>query len=257
MSRRAVRPSNSLIAALPARDRPMLLSHCEEVDLELGKVVCDPGAPISHVYCPVSSYISLITPKEVVGSLEVGLIGREGVFGITVLLDVADSPLLGLAQGQGAALRMRPSAFRKAAAGSAALQRMLNRYLYVLMAQIAQSAACSRFHVLDARLARWMLMTHDRAGSSTFVLTHEFLAFMLGVRRAGVTVAAGRLHRRNLITYNRGRVQILDRKGLEAMSCPCYVEQLRIYRQSLGIAPPRRRSPRTATRGGTGNDAVV
>jgi len=236
---RAALMPNALIAALPARDRTIVARHSETVDLALGDVLAEPGSPITHVYFPFSSYISLITPEDVVGSLEVGLIGHEGVFGITVLLDVNDSPLRALVQGAGAALRMSASAFRKTASASAPFRRILNRYLYVLMAQIAQSAACGRFHVLDARLARWLLMTHDRPGSSTFALTHEFLAFMLGVRRAGVTIAAGRLQQLNLIHYSRGRVQILGRKGLEAVSCPCYAEQLRIYRARMGS--PRRR----------------
>jgi CRP-like cAMP-binding protein len=211
-------------------------------------VLCEPGAPIRHVYFPVTSYISLITPKDVVESLEVGLIGREGMFGVTVLLDVSDSPLLALVQGGGAALRMTTPAFRKLVGESAPFRRMLNRYLYVLMAQLAQSAACGRFHLLDARLARWLLMTHDRAGSKTFNLTHQFLAFMLGVRRSGVSVAAERLQKMNLIRYNRGRVEILDRKGLEALSCPCYASQLRIYRQRMGVGTARAsKAPAAAT----------
>lgn len=131
---------------------------------------------------------------------------------------------------------MSASSFRKLARENAALRRVLNRYFYVLMAQIAQSAACGRFHALDKRLARWLLMTHDRAGSNRFSLTHRFLAFMLGVRRAGVTIAAGRLAHLNLIRYRRGEVEVLDRKGLEALSCPCYASQLRIYRQRMGTA---------------------
>jgi CRP-like cAMP-binding protein len=233
------RPSNSLIASLPARDRAAVLKACEEVDLPLSQVLCEPGAPIRHVYFPIAGYISLITPKDVVDSLEVGLIGREGVFGITVLLDVNDSPLLALVQGGGTALRMTTPAFRKVVADSAPFRRMLNRYLYVLMAQLAQSAACGRFHLLDARMARWLLMTHDRAGSKSFNLTHQFLAFMLGVRRSGVSVAAERLQDRNLIRYSRGRVEILDRKSLEALSCPCYASQLKIYRERLGALKGR------------------
>lgn len=244
---RTVRSSNALVAALPARDRAIVLNHCEEVELSLGRVLCEPGAPITHVYFPVTGYISLITPKDIVDSLEVGLIGREGVFGITVLLEVKESPLLALVQGHGAALRMTASAFRKAAATSAPFRRLLNRYLYVLMAQIAQSVACSRFHVLDARLARWLLQTHDRADSNPFNLTHQFLAFMLGVRRAGVTIAAGRLQRLNLIRYNRGRVEIVDRKGLEAISCPCYREQLKIYRVHMAISNGRARQSRSSS----------
>lgn len=253
---RAALMPNALIAALPARDRALVARHSEIVELVLGNVLAEPGSPITHVYFPLSSYISLITPKDVVGSLEVGLIGREGVFGITVLLEVSDSPLRALVQGAGAALRMSASAFRKTAGTSAPFRKILNRYLYVLMTQIAQSAACGRFHVLDARLARWLLMTHDRAGSSTFALTHEFLAFMLGVRRAGVTIAAGRLQRLNLIQYGRGRVQILDRVGLEALSCPCYAEQLRLYRARMGLPRRSRAMPTAEMRALAGDDRL-
>jgi len=253
---RAAPVPNALIAALPARDRAIVQKYSEPAELALGDVLCEPGSPITHVYFPVSSYISLITPEDVVGSLEVGLIGREGVFGITMMLEVHESPLRALVQGPGGALRMSASSFRKAAATSAPFRRLLNRYLYVLMAQIALSAACGRFHVLDARLARWLLMTHDRAGSNTFPVTHEFLAFMLGVRRAGVTIAAGRLQQLNLIRYSRGRIQILDRKGLEAVSCPCYAEQVRIYRARMGSLRRTRVSPTADVRALVGNEPL-
>ena len=243
---RAVGPSNALIAILPAPDRAKVIRSCKEVELSFGEIICEPGAPITHVYFPIAGYISLITPHDVVDSLEVGLVGREGMFGLTVLLDINDSPLLGLVQGSGSALRMSVSSFRKLAHENAAFRRVLNRYFYVLMAQIAQSAACGRFHALDKRLARWLLMTHDRAHSNTFYLTHRFLAYMLGVRRAGVTVAAGRLSQLKLIGYRRGEVQVMDRKGLEALSCPCYELQLKIYREHIATARPSRRA---STRG--------
>jgi len=253
---RAALMPNALIAALPARDRAIVQKYSEPAELALGDILCEPGRPITHVYFPVTGYISLITPEEVVGSLEVGLIGREGVFGITMLLEVNDSPLRALVQGPGDAVRMSASAFRKAAGTSAPFRRLLNRYLYVLMAQIALSAACGRFHVLDARLARWLLMTHDRAGGNSFPLTHEFLAFMLGVRRAGVTIAAGRLQQLNLIRYSRGRVQIVDRKGLEAVSCPCYAEQVRIYRARMGFPRRNRAGPTAGIRALVGNEPL-
>ena len=217
------------------------------MDLSSGQVLYEPGAAITHVYFPIAGYISLITPHDVADSLEVGLIGREGMFGMTVLLDINDSPLLALVQGSGSALRMSATTFRKLARENAAFRRVLNHYFYVLMAQIAQSAACGRFHTLDQRLARWLLMTHDRAGGNTFTLTHRFLAFMLGVRRAGVTIAAGRLQQLNLIRYRRGEVEILNRKGVEALSCPCYESQLRIYRRRMRAVKLGRAASTAAT----------
>jgi Mn-dependent DtxR family transcriptional regulator len=161
------------------------------------------------------------------------MVGNEGMFGITLLLGVKTSPLLGLVQGGGPALRMSASRFRKVANESAPFRQTLNRYLYVLTAQIAQTAACNRFHLLDQRMARWLLMSQDRAHSDTFRLTHQFLAYMLGVRRAGVTEAAGRLQAKGLIRYARGVLTVLDREELEASACSCYGALNATYRQHL------------------------
>ena len=231
-------PVNGLIRRLPASDRENAIRACEPVDLAMGEWISKPGEPIRHVYFPVDSYISLITPEGMGESLEVGMVGDEGVFGITLLLDVTASPLTGLVQGGGKALRMNAARFVRLAKDSPPFKKTLNRYLYVLTAQIAQSAACNRFHHLDARLARWLLMTHDRAHNDTFKLTHQFLAYMLGVRRAGVTEAAGRLQAKRLIRHRHGEVTVLDRAGLEAASCPCYGGFKALYQRYLG--PPRR-----------------
>ena len=161
------------------------------------------------------------------------MIGREGSFGLTVLLDIETSSLHGLTQGSGSALRMSTQQLRRRTKDSPQLHKVFNRYLYVLMAQLAQTAACSRFHRLEARLARWLLMTHDRARGDVFPLTHVFLAKMLGVRRAGVTTVARRLQNDKLITYSRGIVKVLDRKGLEALSCTCYGAFNDMYRAHL------------------------
>ena len=200
----------------------LVASACEPAELTFGDSVCKPGDTIRHVYFPTNSYISLITPAGASESLEVGMVGNEGMFGITVLLDVKTSPLLGLVQGGGQALRMSAGRFGQVANEIAPFRKILNRYLYVLTAQLAQTAACNRFHSLDSRLARWLLMTRDRAFSDTFRLTHEFLAYMLGVRRAGVTEAAGRLQAKDLIRYGHGELTVVDRQGLEQVSCPCY-----------------------------------
>jgi CRP-like cAMP-binding protein len=231
--------SNELIASLPAADRDLVLGSCETTELEFGATVCKPGDRITHVYFPTTGYISLITPAGAAESLEVGMVGTEGLFGITLILDVNTSPLLGLVQGGGAALRMTARRFTRAAADSRVFRRTINRYLYVLTTQLAQTAACNRFHHLDARMARWLLMTSDRTTGNTFHLTHSFLAYMLGVRRAGVTESAGRLQARRLISYARGLVTVTDRPGLEAMSCDCYAALNRTYNKFM--RPPRRR----------------
>jgi len=214
-------------------DSASILGKCELVAAEFGTTLTEPGAPILHVYFPVTCFISLITPKHAAESLEVGLVGNEGVFGITLALGVDASPLKGLVQGEGDALRMKARDFRRALEDSPSFSRVMNAYLFVLMGQIAQTAACGRFHRLEARLARWILMTHDRAGTSSFRITHVFLAQMLGVRRSGVTVAAGLLQKSKLIHYRHGVMQVLDRRGLEHLTCPCYRTLNDLYEKHL------------------------
>ncbi|MEP6943918.1 MAG: Crp/Fnr family transcriptional regulator [Betaproteobacteria bacterium] len=227
-------PVNNLISLLPRPDRDAIHALCEPTELKFGTVLCQPDDPIEHVYFPTDSFISLITPTGAAESLEVGLVGSEGIFGITLLLDVKTSPLLGLVQGGGRALRMRSSRFTKAARDNKAFRSTLNRYMYALTAQLAQTSACNRFHNLDTRMARWLLMTHDRAHRDTFLLTHQFLAYMLGVRRAGITEAAGRLQAMQLIRYTRGQLTVLDRDGLEAESCACYDAVRQTYSRHVG-----------------------
>jgi CRP-like cAMP-binding protein len=217
-----LRVANRLLAALPRKEYLRLLASCKEVELTFADILCEPGDRIRHVYFPAEGFVSLAAPVNGHGSMEVGLIGNEGMLGIPLILGIDVSPLRALVRGSGAALRVDARSFRRELGQSPALQRGLNRYLYALMAQFAQTVACTRFHVLDARLARWLLMTQDRAHSDVFHLTHEFLADMLGVRRVGVTKAAGVLQRSKLIAYRRGHITILDRRGLESVSCECY-----------------------------------
>ena len=223
--------ANRLLAALPRKERQHLLAGCEEVDLAFATVLCEPGEPIRHVYFPADSSISVLTPVD--GSASVP--GRdEGMLGIPLVLGVSAWALRGLVQGSGRAWRMNAASFRSALDASPALQRALNRYLYVLMAQLAQAAACTRFHVVETRLARLLLMTQDRAHPDHFHITHEFLACMLGVRRVGVTKAATSLQSQKLISYSRGNITIRNRGGLEAAACTCYRADKDTYDQMMG-----------------------
>lgn len=214
--------TNSVLLALPHKEGQHLFARHEQIKLTYGDILCEPGKPLRHVYFPASGIISLLTPVHRHASVEVGLVGREGMAGMALFLGVDVSPVRMLVQGSGTATRIKGAAFRNEIKRSPILQRTLNRYLYGFMAQVGQTAGCNRFHLIGARLARWLLMTHDRADSNEFRLTHEFLAHMLGVRRAGVTLAARVLQKKKLIRYSRGKIIILNRKGLERASCECY-----------------------------------
>jgi PAS domain S-box-containing protein len=214
--------ANSLLAALPFAEYQRLLTDLEPVTLTFGEVLHAPGVPIQHVYFPINCLVSLLTMVDGRRALEVGLIGHEGMVGAPLALGIDVSHMHALVQGTGTAMRMEAAPFRKALLQSMPLQRVLYRYTHALMAQFTQTAACTHFHAVKARLARWLLMTHDRMGSDEFHLTHELLAEMLGIRRVGVTNAAGALQQQKLISYGRGHIRILDRKGLEAAACQCY-----------------------------------
>jgi CRP-like cAMP-binding protein len=225
---------NHLIALMPRRDRLRLIAISESVQLELGTVLCELGEPTRYAYFPNDCFISLVTAIEGEPGLEVGMVGREGMLGAQLVLGVDAIPLHALVQGAGTARRIEAAPFKRELDASKPLQRVLNRYLYVLMAQLATSAACTRFHSVGPRLARWLLMSEDRAHSDSFHLTHEFLAYMLGVRRVGITGAASDLQQRGLIRYHRGEITVIDRVGLEAAACGCYVADRQAYERLLG-----------------------
>ena len=224
---------NHLIELLPRRDRLRLLAVGEQVPLALADVLCNPGEPTPFVYFPTDGFISLVAISEGNPGLEVGMVGREGMLGAQMALGVSTAPLHALVQGPGVAWRFGAVVFRAELARSSALQTLLGRYVYVLMSQLAGAATCLRFHQIGPRLARWLLMSQDRAHCDSFPVTHEFLAFMLGVRRVGITTAAGVLRSDGLIEYHRGKLQVLDRSGLEAVACSCYAADRQAYTRLL------------------------
>jgi len=214
--------ANRVLAAMPREEYRRLSAELEPVSLTFGDVLYEPGDPIRYIYFPGDCLISLLTQVEDRMALEVGLVGSEGMVGIQLALGVGTSSVRALVQGPGAAMRMEAGRFQLELKQCPSLQRELYRYAHQLMVQFTQTAACNRFHVVEARLARWLSMTRDRVKSDRFHLTHDFLADMLGVRRVGVTNAASALRKRNLIEYSRGDITILDRKGLNAAACVCY-----------------------------------
>ena len=212
---------NRVLAAIPSKDYGRL-DQLEPVLLRFGQVLYEAGGRIRHVYFPIDCLISLLTAVDKRRTLEVGMVGNEGMTGMPFILGMGVSGVRALVQGGGRALRMPAASFRIEFDRNQPLRQALFRYTYALMAQISQTAACNRFHEAEARLARWLLMTRERVGSDEFRLTHEFLAHMLGLRREGVTEAATALKRRGLIDYRRGKIQILDAKRLKASACSCY-----------------------------------
>jgi len=239
---------NLLLSGLSAAARLRLTGDRPPVTLALSEILSEAGARIRHVYFPIDGFISLITPAQGRGQLEIGLVGNEGMLGVPLLLGINVSPLRAMVQGPGRAWRVDAASMQQELAANPGLRAALNRYLYVFLAQLMQTATCTRFHLIEARLARWLLMTRDRAHSNQFHITHEFLALMLGVRRVGVTSAASALQRRKLIRYRRGDISVLDVRGLERAACDCYGIDKKIYARTLGR---KHRESGTATTGAT------
>lgn len=225
--------ANGLIAGLPRTEQRHLLAGCELVDLVPGKLLCQPGTPLRHACFPLSGCIALATSVKGHPPLDMAMIGSEGMLGLSLALRMGGgASMLGIVKCPGRALRMPAARFRRELASSPSLMHAVHRHLIVLLAQLARTAACTGFHEVQARLARWLLMLHDRAHADHFHMTHELLADMLGVQRSAVTIAAGMMQRARVISYSRGEIQVLDRAGLEAMACECY--------QASRAPPPQR-----------------
>ena len=213
---------NRILASLPAEEYERLLPHLEEIPLKLGEVISHPDQKIEHVYFPKRGTISVCAVMADGTQVEVGVIGNEGMFGLPVFFKTNTAPLQAMVQLPDGAVRMQAEAFSREVEQCEHLRNLLLHYAQAFFIQAAQTAACNRLHRMDGRLARWLLMCQDRKRSELLQLTHEFIAIMLGVRRAGVTEAANKLKNDGLIDYQRGFVRVIDRKGLEAASCECY-----------------------------------
>ncbi|MBD0370392.1 MAG: Crp/Fnr family transcriptional regulator [Pyrinomonadaceae bacterium] len=213
---------NRLLACLPEEEFARLSRHMERVSLSHGQYAIVPEEPIRDVYFPLTCLLSLVTILEDGSTVESGTIGREGMSGIPVLLDAKSTPMPTFAQIPGYALKIRASVLKEMYEERGHLHKLLNRYIHTVIVTGSQSTACNARHNVEERLCRWLLMSSDGVGSDELNLTQEFLATMLGVRRPGVSQAAGALQEAGLISYNRGTIKILDRAGLERAVCECY-----------------------------------
>ena len=225
---------NRLLAALPPEDFAALAEHLRPVEMRLKQVLHEPGRPIRRVHFPEGGIVSHVLPLETGHGVEVGVVGREGMLGLAVVLGDCRATVEALVQAEGRAWTVDAADIQAAFDRSRPLRSLLLRYAHAFHVQVAQTAACNRAHPIDGRLVRWLLMCQDRAHSAKMETTHEFIATMLGVRRAGVTEAAGQLRDKGLIDYRRGHVTILDRAGLEAASCECYPIIGREFNRLLG-----------------------
>jgi CRP-like cAMP-binding protein len=222
-SRRFVVPGQNRLLSVLSRDLQIrLLPRMEKISLPVKQILYEPGQPITHAYFPLSGVISLIMTLRGGESVVVATVGNEGLVGTPLLLGSELSTLKVVCQVAGQALKMRADHFRRSLEEFAELHALARRYAQGLLDQVAHTTACNQVHSVQARMCRWLLMTHDRVGADEFHLTQEFLAQMLGVRRPSVTVAAGLLQRSGFIRYQRGRIRIADRAGLEAGACECY-----------------------------------
>ncbi|GAA6614541.1 Crp/Fnr family transcriptional regulator [Scytonema sp. NUACC26] len=215
-------PVNMLLAAIPLEEYQRLLPHLELVPLEYKQFLYRPNEPIQYVYFVNYGVVSLLTVMENGEAVEVATIGNEGMVGLPVFLEAKTIPGEAFTQVPGKALRMRADVFKREVTSASPLYKLLQFYTQALFNLIAQSAACNRLHSIEERFCRWVLMTQDRVGSNEFPLTHEFLGQMLGVRRASVSVVAATIQRAGFISYKRGKMTILDREGLEDITCECY-----------------------------------
>jgi len=231
---RAALANNLLLGSLGARDCQALLREDTPVKLQAGTKIMTAGQRLEHAHFPIDCAISVLVEATDRPLLEIGLIGREGMLGVPLILGIRQSSVSGFVQTPGLAWRIEAARLGRCIDASERLRRRLQRYVHVHMAQLTEAAACKHFHQLSERLARWLLMSADRMQSSELTLTHEYLSNVLGVRRAGITLAARGLQDRGLIAYARGHIALLDRAGLESAACPCYAREKKLCEYFMG-----------------------
>jgi CRP-like cAMP-binding protein len=236
---------NRLLQLLSRQDFNRMRQYLKPVALKYRQVLYEPDVPIKDVYFPTTGVVSIVHTMRDGSAAEVGTIGNEGVVGLPILLGDAQAPTGAYVQVPGSGLQLAADLFRQQLAGSGSMPAIMLRYTHAFFNQVALSAACNNFHSVEQRCCRWLLMTHDRVQSDQFILTHEFLAMMLGVQRAGVTITAGKLKQDKLIDYQRGHITILDRPALEKRSCECYATGKREFDRLLG-PPLGKTTPRVA-----------
>lgn len=229
--------TNRLLAMLEAADYRALMLEAKVVHLKFRRRLHRQDKPIDAVYFPLSCMVSLLVTNADQPRMEMATVGREGVVGASEVIQMQGAMGMNLIQIPGKAVQIGAEAFRKMITRRPLVMKVVHQHLYALMRQILYGAACNRLHSMEERSARWLLMTHDRAGSDSFPLTQEFLSHMLGVRRATVNLATGMLKKAGLIRYVRGKLTIIDRRGLESASCDCYQEIIRVYDSVLPKAP--------------------
>lgn len=222
-------PENHLLARLSNAARKQLINRCEPFELVLSDELSQREKLLSHAYFPRAGFISLVIDVEGYPPLEVGMVGHESMLGSELILGQATTPWRSVVQGPGPCLRLPADELRRCSAAMPELRELLNRTLLVRLQQQAMASACERFHMIGPRLCRWLLMSHDRAGSDSFDLTQAFMALMLGVRRVGITLAAHELQQEGLIDYHRGHITVRDRAKLEARACSCYAADRHLY----------------------------
>lgn len=225
---------NQLLDALPREDYGHFLPHLEHVSFALGEVIYESGGRMDYIYFPTTAIVSLLYLMENGASAEMGVAGNEGLVGIALFMGGDTMPNRAVVQSAGGIIRMKARVLQDEFKRGGTFQRLLLRYTQALITQMSQTAVCNRLHTLEQQLCRWLLLSRDRLNTDELVMTQELIANMLGVRREGVTVAAGRLQEQGLISYARGRINMLDREGLEAAVCECYKVVKDEYDRLLG-----------------------
>lgn len=228
--------ANELLAALPAAEWVRWLPQLEVIEMPLGRVLYESGSKMTHVYFPTTSIVSLLYVMEDGSSAEIAVVGREGIVGISLFMGGASTPSRAVVQSAGWGYRLQASLMMQEFNRAGPVLHLLLRYTQALITQMAQTAVCNRHHSLDQQLCRWLLLSLDRLNSNELVMTQELIANMLGVRREGVTEAAGQLQDAGLLSYRRGHITVLDRPGLEKRTCECYAVVKNEYKRLL---PPQ------------------